>query len=255
MTEETITKSEIKKESPMKNVLYAVLAIFFLVTAGAVYVALSAVNRTTEAIQPVGAFVQDLFVPATAVILPDPTTIVLEINDLARLETASYVAEKVIRAEKDDDFLFGAFSETILFVAYGEVIAGVDLAKMEPSHMQVIDPNTVAVYMPEVEIFVATLDNDRSYVADRDNGFLTGFTGLDPDLETEVRRTAEDEILSAAVEAGILETADTNAQNFMEAFLNGLGFETVIFTDSPPPPAPEWEQPLPKGYSITPVAP
>lgn len=239
----------------MKKAIYVILALFFIITSAAVYVAISTVNKTAETVQPIAALVQGLFVPATAVIIPDPTTIVLEINDLARLETASYVAEKVIRAEKDEEYLFGAFSETILFVAYGEVIAGVDLARMEPDHMQVIDPTTVMVYMPETEIFVATLDNDRSYVADRDNGFLTGFTGLDPDLETEVRRSAEDEILAAAIEAGVLTTATTNAQNFMEAFLNGLGFDTVIFTDAPPPLAPEWEQPLPKGYSLTPTAP
>jgi len=161
-----------------------------------------------------------------------------------------------VRAERDQDLLWGAFGETMLFVAYGEVIAGVDLAKMTPEDMQVVDPTTVMVNLPDAEIFVATLDNDRSYVADRDTGVAIGFTGgIDPNLETEVRQRAEQEILEAALEVDILGTADENAETFMRTFLEGLGFETIIFTDGPPPPVPPYVQPTSKGQIIiTPTA-
>jgi hypothetical protein len=238
-----------------RKILYAVLAfvglaIAFGIIAFTVTFLLTA-RRTADIVQPIGDLVSRLTVQSTPVILPDPVTIVRELNDVARLETAEYIAEKVIRAERDQDFLFGAFGETLLFVAYGEVIAGIDLGMMTAADVQVVDPVTVMINLPEAEILHATIDNDRSYVADRDTGLAIAITGgIDENLETEVRQRAEAEIEMAALEAGILERANENAELFMTSFLMGLGFENIIFTDGPPPPAPPYEQPLPKGHTL-----
>lgn len=244
-----------KPESGMRKVLYGVLAFLGLVIAFGIVTAavtfMLTARKTADIVQPIGELVSRLTVQSTPVILPDPVTIVHELNDVARLETAEYIAEKVVRAERDQDFLFGAFGETMLFVAYGEVIAGIDLGTMTPADVQVVDPVTVMINMPEAEILHATIDNDRSYVADRDTGLAIAITGgIDPNLETEVRQRAEVEIEMAALEAGILERANDNAELFMRSFLMGLGFENIIFTDGPPPPVPTYEQPIPKGYSL-----
>ena len=155
--------------------------------------------------------------------------------------------EKIVTIERNQNQLFGVFGESILFVAYGEVYAGVDLAKMQPSDMQVVDPTTVMVYLPAAEILIATLDNERSYVHERDRGL---FASVDADLETAVRRVAQEQIEAAALEANILTVADENAEAYMTQFLTNLGFENIIFTDGPPPPAPAYEQPVPKGYYL-----
>ena len=232
----------------LRKAAYAALIIFFLVASVAVYTVVSGLNRATDAIaDPIGGLMAQLSLEATPEILPNPVTIVLEINTLARLETASMSMEKIVTIERNQDQLFGVFGESILFVAYGDVYAGVDLAKMQPSDMQVVDPTTVMVHLPEAEIFIATLDNERSYVHDRDRGL---FASADPELETLVRQDAERQILEAALEANILTIADENAQAYMEQFLGNLGFENIMFTDSPPPPAPAYEQPLPKGYFL-----
>ena len=236
----------------MRKVAYFFIILFFAALAFAAFMVGSTIITAREVAAPVGDMVRQLVVPATPVILPDPVIVVQEVRDLARLETASYTMEKVIRAERGQDVLWGALGETLIFVAHGEVVAGVDLSKMQREDVQVVDPVTVMVHLPQAEIFHVILDNDRSYVADRDTGILTR---SDAQLETRVRQSAQDELEAAAKESDILELADENAQNYMREFLNGLGFENVIFTESTPPTAPPFEQEVPKGYSLTPEAP
>lgn len=236
----------------MRKVAYFFLILFFIVAAFGVFVFATTLNTARNVTEPIGELVQRLVVPATPVVLPDPVLIVQEVKDLARLETASYTLEKIVRAERGQDVLWGALGETLIFVAHGEVIAGVDLAKMQEEDVVVVDPVTVHVHLPEAEIFNVILDNERSYVADRDTGLLTR---ADPQLETQVRQAAQRDLEGAAEESDILDLANENAENYMRGFLQNLGFENIVFTDSTPPPAPPFEQEIPKGFSLTPSAP
>jgi len=235
----------------MRKLAYLALAIFLIVGAFAVYTLVSSVRRGSEVItQPLVELARQLVIEATPVILPDPVTIVNAINDKADLVTASYEMQKVITAETNQDFLWGAFGENLIFVAYGEVFAGVDLTQMQPADIVVVDPDTVMIHLPAVQVFpYPVLDNERSQILDRETGL---FAEADPQLETQVRQRAEQEILAAALEAGILETANENAEAYMREFLLGLGFENVTFTDTTPPPAPPFVQEIPKGYAVTP---
>jgi hypothetical protein len=163
----------------------------------------------------------------TPTIIPDPVTYINEVRALARLETIQYSIEKVITAEIGQgtfDFLFG---DRLLFVAHGIVIAGIDMEKIGPEHLR-LENGVLYVTLPPAEIFIATLDNQKSYVYDRDTGFLS--QGVQ-DLETLARQTAEDEIRRAALEDGILQQAQTNAENYLFRFFQALGYDNVIFTD------------------------
>ncbi len=234
----------------LKKLAYLVLIVFFAVASVAVYSLTVGLQKGTETIlEPVGALVRELAFSATPEILPDPVTIVREINTLARLETASMTMEKVITAERNQEQLFGVFGESLVFVAYGEVVAGVDLARMGPADIQVLNPTTVQVHLPPAQRFeLPVVDNQRSYVADRDRGLLAS---VDKELETLVRQEAERQLIEAALEAGLLDLAQTNAENYLRQLLQNLGFETIVFTDSPPPPAPPYEPAAPKGYIFT----
>ena len=99
----------------------------------------------------------------------------------------------------------------------------------------------------DVELLRLEAERPAVGVHDRDRGL---FASADPELETLVRQDAERQILEASLEAGILDAADENAREYMKQFLGNLGFENVIFTDSPPPPPPAYEQPIPKGYFL-----
>jgi len=105
------------------------------------------------------------------------------------------------------------------------VIAGVDLSKLTAEDVR-IDGNTLWVTLPAAEVFVATLDNENSYVYDRDTGLLRR---ADINLESAARRAAESEILRTATEDGILEHAETNAEAYLKSLFNSLGYSRVIF--------------------------
>ncbi|HMZ06146.1 MAG TPA: DUF4230 domain-containing protein, partial [Anaerolineales bacterium] len=136
-----------------------------------------------------------------------------------------YSIEKVIAAEVGQGTFGFAFGDRLLFVAHGIVIAGIDMEKLQPADMT-FDGTVLYVNLPPAEIFIATLDNDKSYVYDRDTGLLTQGQ---VDLETIARQSAEDEIRKAALEDGILEQAQRNGEAYLIKFFNALGFKTVIF--------------------------
>lgn len=161
----------------------------------------------------------------TPTIIADPVTIINEVRPLARLETIQYTVEKVITAEIGQEFVGELFGDRLLFIAHGIVIAGVDLSKLTRDDLELRD-GLLTVDLPDPEVFVATLDNDKSYVYDRQTGLLRQG---DMDLETQARQAAEAEIYRAALADGILEQANINAELFMERLLGDLGFDDVVF--------------------------
>jgi len=165
----------------------------------------------------------------TPTIIPDPVTYINEIRALARLETIQYSIEKVITGETGGGTFQGLFGDKILFVGHGTVIAGIDLDKLRPEDMR-FENGVLTVQLPPAEIFIAALDNEKSYVYDRDTGVLAR---PDPNLETLVRQSAEQEILKAALEDGILEQAQINAEAYLIKFFSALGFPNTIFVENP----------------------
>lgn len=161
----------------------------------------------------------------TPTIIPDPVTIIREVQSLARLETIQYSVEKVITAEVNQGVFGPLFGDRLLFVAHGYVISGIDLAKIESKDLWLKD-GVLHAQLPQAEVFVSTLNNDQSYVYDRDTGI---FKKSDVNLETLARQAAEDEILKAALADGILTQAQQNAEVYMERLFNSLGYMHVIF--------------------------
>ncbi len=161
----------------------------------------------------------------TPTILPDPVTIIQQVRPLARLETIQYSVQKVITAETGQEVLKELFGDRLLFVAHGMVIAGVDLSELTQEDIDIRD-GILSITLPPGEIFVATLDNEKSYIYDRDTGLLRK---SDPNLETLARQAAEREIRQAALDDGILDQANANAQVFLLRLLSNLGFKDVIF--------------------------
>ena len=218
-----------------------VIGVLLIVALGALGVVLAvreSTDRAQEALQPVSDMTSNLGTQVasalnpTPTIIPDPVTVIYQVRTLARLETIQYSIEKVITAETGQGVFAPLFGDRLLFVAHGEVIAGIDLQKLGPQDMWV-EGGVLYVHLPEPEIFVATLNNDKSYVYDRDTGLLTHG---DINLETSARQAAEDAIEQAAIEDGILEQARLNGEIYMERLLDTLGFEDVIFVQAPQAP-------------------
>ena len=181
-------------------------------------------NQVNQANQALQTQVSNLLNP-TPTIIPDPITYINEVRALARLETIQYSIEKVITGETGQGTFAFAFGDKILFVAHGTVIAGIDMSKLQPEDMR-FENGVLTVKLPPAEVFIAALDNEKSYVYQRDTGFITR---PDINLETLVRQKAEEEILKAALEEGILEQAQTNAEAYLLKFFAALGYPNTIF--------------------------
>jgi hypothetical protein len=227
----------------MKDAKLWVLVIGVLVIAAiSAFLLISAVQDMTQsvsnaadrAVQPVddvaemtGGLATQMaqILNPTPTILPDPVTIIHDVRTLARLETIQYSIEKVVTADTGQQELAILFGDRLIFVAHGTVIAGVDLANLGGDDLW-LEGGTLFVRLPEPSIFVATLDNDKSYVYDRETGL---FTKGNVDLETLARQAAEDEIEKAALEDGILDQAQTNAEYYLSRLFQTLGYPQVIF--------------------------
>jgi len=204
-------------------------AIFFLIQ--------NTLQRTIQPVESIGwnlsTQVSEILNP-TPTILPSPITVLREVRNLARLETIQYSIEKVITAETGQGVLGPLLGDRLLFVGHGDVIAGIDLAMLGPDDIEVKD-GVVYIQLPEPEIFIASLDNDKSYVYNRETGL---FTKGDINLEKNARRAAESEIEKAALEDGILEIARQNAEKTLYRLLRELGYPEIIFIQ-PTPTAPK----------------
>ena len=224
----------------MKNAFNTFMSILILaVLASGVYfivqtvresatAAMNAASAPFQGIQEANSSMQtqvaQLLNP-TPTIIPDPVTYINEIRAIARLETIQYSIEKVITAEVGQGTFNFLFGDRLLFVAHGVVIAGIDMEKFQPGDMR-LDNGVLYVRLPPTEIFIATLDNEKSYVYTRDTGVLTRET---VDLETLARQAAEAEIRKAALEDGILTQGQTNAENYLLKFFTTLGYKMVVF--------------------------
>jgi hypothetical protein len=181
-------------------------------------------NQVNQANQALQTQVSNLLNP-TPTIIADPITYINEVRALSRLETIQYSVEKVITGETGGGTFQSLFGDKILFVGHGTVIAGIDMAKLQPEDMR-FENGVLTVKLPPAEIFIAALNNEKSYVYDRDTGVLTR---PDINLETLVRQRAEEEILKAALEDGILEQAQLNAEAYLLKFFAALGYPNTIF--------------------------
>ncbi len=157
-------------------------------------------------------------------IIVDQPTVIRQIRELQRLETVSYTMDKIVSGERENPvlprFLAG---DRLLLVVHGEAIAGVDLSKLQPSDV-VVNGRSVSIRLPQAEIFTVRLDNAKTRVYSRDTGL---FSTPDPNLEGEVRQEAERQLQAAALQDGILKTADKNARQTISSMLTGLGFGNV----------------------------
>jgi hypothetical protein len=151
-------------------------------------------------------------------------TVVNKIQRLQRLETVVYNMDKVVEGTRENaylpDFIAG---DKLLLVVHGQTIAGIDLSHLQASDIQIHD-RAIHVHLPQPEIFATTLDNAKTRVYSRETGL---FVAADPNLETEVRAKAQQDLQQSALADGILDTARKNASATLTTMLLGLGFEQV----------------------------
>ncbi len=214
-----------------KLVFRIILAVILVILAWVAFTAINnsisnALSPLKQANQSLSTQLADLLHP-TPTILPDPITIIHEVRGLARLETIQYTVEKIITAEIGGGPFEFLNKDRLLLVAHGTVIAGVDLEKLTPADLW-LENGVLNIRLPAAEVFIASLDNEKSYIFERETSILRQ---SDPNLETLARQSAEQEIQKAAIEDGILEIAQQNAESYLSRLILALGYADVIFVD------------------------
>lgn len=151
-------------------------------------------------------------------------SVIKEMQKLGSLETAAFSIEKIVEAGQQgnafQDLLYG---DRILLIAHGKVIAGVDLYTLTDQDIK-IQGKELSVNLPAPRILSSTLDNSKTRVYDRTQGYLSRGN---KDLETKARQAAEASITKAACDAGILEEARTSAIERIKQLFEFAGFSSV----------------------------
>jgi hypothetical protein len=157
--------------------------------------------------------------------------VVQRIQRLNRLETVVYSIDTVVEGSKSSavlpDLLAG---DRILLVVHGQSIAGIDLAQLKPEDVHIINKDggqSIRVTLPPSQLFLTSIDNQHTRVYVRSTGLLVP---ADPNLETDTRAKAEQQLQASALTDGILDTASKNARATITTLLYGLGFKQVDVT-------------------------
>lgn len=161
----------------------------------------------------------------------DLSALVTQVRELNRLETASMRVIHVGRVTQTYQMVPNALAgDEITFLAAGEVLAGIDLSKLQPSNVSRTPDGTITLVLPPPMILVTRVDNQESKVLSRKTGALRR---ADVDLETRARQNAEVNIRAEAIKKGILPMASKNAEKKLADFLHTLGFDKVRFVSGP----------------------
>ncbi len=172
---------------------------------------------------------------ATPTPTPTPTPIVVinHVAALGRLETTEFAMRTIVDLENEPGNFWESFTGTdrVSLVAEGEVVAGIDLGKVKPEDITVTG-NRVSLILPAPEILYSRIDNERTYVYERETGL---FQKIDPTLESRARQIAEQSLRDWATERNIHSKAATQAQLHLENLLRSLGFTDIVikFRESP----------------------
>jgi hypothetical protein len=201
-----------------------IIAIAILALGGLFYFG---INRATANLNPFnGATLPNPLAPAATAITVDRPAVIRQMQALNRLETYTYLTDQVITAERGGNAFYNFFAgDKLLLVASGEVVAGFDLAKLREQDVVIsADGGSATVTLPPAEILISRIDNEKTKVYSRDTGI---FTQGDPGLESEARRVAEQQIVQAACEAGILDRAATEGKRSIENLVKAFGIDNV----------------------------
>lgn len=198
-----------------------------------------------------------LFLPILAVLLlpllalagcnRGPTTtsssVVEQMQKVSRLETAVFTVQSVVEyeAEKPDDPLRRYLpqeltGESLLLIAQGNVIAGIDMSKLTEQDVTISEEGTVlTVRLPPVEVFTVDVDSQNTRTYSHSRGLLAPENIT---IADEARVVAEGRILATACDMEIMQFATENSTHSMEQLLGMLDFESVEVIPSQVPTCP-----------------
>jgi hypothetical protein len=165
-----------------------------------------------------------------------PTLVMERIRQANELTTAVYVMETIVPTAADRKIGEWVLATTkLVYIAQGEVRAGVDFHQLTPEDIQV-DDRQITIDLPSPQILDSKIDVRRSRVYDYNRGFLNLGPDVAPQLQTLAQQKTLDKIVATACSQGILEKANQQAKEAIAQLLITTEYQQVQINTSDPLP-------------------
>jgi hypothetical protein len=152
----------------------------------------------------------------------DSAAVITQVRQLKQLVTVRYSIQRVVGITEPKQPIG---EESILLMVQGEADAGVDLAHLSRDDISYVNEHSVEVSLPPAKLFNTYLDEKQTKVWDRHVTWWTPWVPYDPDLEHKARLQGLTDVRNAALEMGILDQAQKNAESAIRDLLSTFGVE------------------------------
>lgn len=178
--------------------------------------------------------IRSAFIPAEPVEEVDVQTVVVQqIRGASELTTAIFTMEAVVPTSSTRTIAnYEVGKTTLIYIANGEVRAGVDLSEIAPEDIQA-SGDILRVTIPAPKIIDKKIDVNQSKVFDYNRGFLNLGPDRAPELQDQAQEVALQRLIMAACQQGILHQASDRAELVVSQLLQNTGFEQVIVESQP----------------------
>ncbi len=124
----------------------------------------------------------------------------------------------------------------VALIAHGEAVGCIDLLKLEESDIKEIS-DTLYIQLPEPEICYYKLDMDKTRIYDFERkSWWSRIFSDDSETKAVIEKAyqaAEKQILTSAIQGGILDQTTTNAELILKPMLEEISQKKIIFTYMP----------------------
>ncbi|MEL6602036.1 MAG: DUF4230 domain-containing protein [Cyanobacteria bacterium J06614_10] len=165
------------------------------------------------------------------------TVVVEQVQEVSELTTAVFTMEAVVPAQSDRKLGEVTIGQTnLLYVAYGEVRAGVNLEDLTVSDVTTSEADKqIRLQLPAPKLIDTKIDVERSNVYDYSRGLFNLGPDRAPELQSLAQKEALIKIEQAACEQDILGQASDRAELVVTQLLQSAGFEDVVVEATPAP--------------------
>ncbi len=209
---------------PGLSMRFKPLTWFSVLTIGVVGLALLQLRQ--DLLRGFGSLVPTLAPPRLT-----PGTVVLQLRNAADLTTAIYTGEVIVPISQDQvwaSFVIG--STKLLYVAKGEVKAGIDLNRLTTNDV-IVGTDSIRVTLPAPVILDSKIDVNQSQIYDHQRSLFGPDVAVD--LHQRAQREALRRIEAAACEGGLLQLASDRAQLVITRLLQQMGYPQVDVQSAP----------------------
>jgi len=154
-------------------------------------------------------------------------TVLTQVTRMGKLELVKYNFRDIVEYEKGrtsyerlNQYLDKAKA---VLIVNGEAVGCVDLTKIGPADVVESD-STVIVYLPEPELCVYKINHEQSKLYDMQNTYFQE----EGKMVHEAYAAAEQQVRQSALDMGILQQAEENAQQILQPFLEQVSGKKVI---------------------------